>query len=121
MPDSDRCRLICGPVSVSFSVASYSSRSTRSASLHRVFGAAHAEHVAAIGDLHAEAQFDLAQMFVERAAQIGQAFAVVGFEREIALASSHAAIQRRSPRARWPALSAADMQRGRAANCSSPR
>jgi hypothetical protein len=45
----------------------------------------HAEHVAAIGDLHPKAQFQLAQVFVEGTVEIGQAFVVLGFEDEIAL------------------------------------
>ena len=52
---------------------------------HGMIGAGHAEHVAAIGDLDAEAQLDLAQMLVERAVEIGEPFVVVGFEREIAV------------------------------------
>ena len=47
--------------------------------------AADAEHVATVGDLHAEPQFDHPQMCIERAAQVGQAFEVVGFQGEIAL------------------------------------
>jgi hypothetical protein len=44
-----------------------------------------AEDVAAIGDLHAQAQFDLPQVRVEGPGQVGQAFGVVGFEGEVAL------------------------------------
>ena len=51
--------------------------------LHRALIAKHAEHIAAIGDLHAEAQLDLAQMLVEGPDQVGQALAVVGFKREV--------------------------------------
>ena len=55
---------------------------------HGMLGAGYAEHVAAVGDLDAEAQLDLAQVLVERAVEIGQAFAVGGFEREIAMVGS---------------------------------
>ena len=41
-----------------------------------------AEHVAAVGDLHAQAQFDHAQVAVERAAEVGQALGFGGFEGE---------------------------------------
>lgn len=44
-----------------------------------------AEDVAAVGDLHAELEFDLAQVRVERAGQIGQALDVVGFQGEVAM------------------------------------
>jgi hypothetical protein len=53
--------------------------------LRRVPLTDHAEHVAAIGDLHPKAQFQLAQVFVEGTVEIGQAFVVLGFEDEIAL------------------------------------
>jgi hypothetical protein len=43
------------------------------------------EHVTAVGDLHAQAQLDLAQVLVEGAAEVGQAFVVLGFEDEIAI------------------------------------
>jgi hypothetical protein len=36
-------------------------------------------------DLHAEAQFDLTQVFVERPAQVGEAGVVLGVEGEVAL------------------------------------
>ncbi len=49
------------------------------------FVADYLEQVAAMIDLHAQAQLDLAQVFVERAAQVGQAGVVVGVEREVAL------------------------------------
>jgi hypothetical protein len=35
-----------------------------------------------------EAQFDLAQMFVERTVQVGQAFRIVRFEDEVVLSQS---------------------------------
>ncbi len=47
--------------------------------------AGHPVHVAAVGNLHAQAQLDLAQVRVERAGQVGQAFAVGGVQGEIAL------------------------------------
>ena len=53
--------------------------------LHRIPIAADAIHIAAVGDFHAEAQFDLAQMFVERTVEIGEPFDVVRFEDEIVL------------------------------------
>src|SRR6188768_3214891 len=56
-----------------------------------MFRPAEAKLVAAIGDLDAEAQFDLAQVFVERTAQIGQTFAVIRIERDFAVGQgSHA-------------------------------
>ncbi len=51
--------------------------------LHGALFAADAKHIATVGDLHAEAKFDLAQVLVQRANQIGQALAVVGLEGEI--------------------------------------
>jgi len=42
--------------------------------VHRCRRAHHAEDVAAIGDLHAQAQFDHAQVTVERPVEIGQPF-----------------------------------------------
>ena len=64
----------------------------------RGIGAGDAEDVAAIGDLHAQAQFDLAQVRVEGAGQVGQAFGVVGFEGEVALRGFvHAEGKLRSP------------------------
>ena len=41
------------------------------------------EHVAAVGDLHAQAQLDLAQVAVEGAGQVGQARAVSRFQCEV--------------------------------------
>ena len=52
---------------------------------HRRRAAVQAEQVAAIGDLDAEAQFNLAQMLVERSGEVGQPLAVVRLEREIAV------------------------------------
>ncbi len=45
----------------------------------------HAEQTAAIGDLDAQPGFDLAQMAVHRAAQVGEPEVVFGIEGEIAL------------------------------------
>ncbi len=45
--------------------------------------AADPEHVAAVGDFDAAPQFDLAQMGVEGAGEVGQAFGVGGVQREI--------------------------------------
>ena len=42
------------------------------------------EAVAAVVDLHSQPDFDLAQIFVEGPAQIGQSLVVGGFEDEIA-------------------------------------
>lgn len=42
-----------------------------------------AKHAATVGNFHTHAQLDQAQMRVERAAQIGQAFQVVGGEGEV--------------------------------------
>ena len=53
------------------------------AELDRIGMTADAEHVAAIGDLDAEAQFDLAQVFVERPREVGEARAVGGIEGEV--------------------------------------
>ena len=51
--------------------------------VHRVFAAADPEHVAAVGDFHAQAQLDLAQVAVERPGQVGQALAVGRFQGEV--------------------------------------
>ena len=45
----------------------------------------HLENAAAVVDLHAEPQFDLPQVLVERPAQIGEAGIVFGIEGEVAL------------------------------------
>jgi hypothetical protein len=50
---------------------------------HRVPRAGDAEDVAAVGDLDAEAQLDLAQVLVERAGEVGKPTTVGRFEREI--------------------------------------
>ncbi len=59
---------------------------------HHLFGGArrivladHLEQVAAMVDLHAQAQFDLAQVFVERATEIRQPGVVFRVEGEVAL------------------------------------
>ena len=78
MPDSDRRRLICGPVSVSVSGRVVKFAQHALGELHRVIGTADAIDVAAIGDLDAEPQFDLAQMLVERTVEVGQAFVSSG-------------------------------------------
>ena len=52
--------------------------------LHFGGGAGDLEDVAAVGDLHAQAQFDLAQVCVKRATEVGQAFDVFGFQQEFA-------------------------------------
>ena len=48
-------------------------------------GAGHAEDVATVGDFHAEFEFHLAEMFVERAGHVGQALVVFRGEGEVAL------------------------------------
>ena len=55
---------------------------------HRLLAAADPEQVAAVGDFHAQAQFDLAQVAVEGAGQVGQAFGIGRFEGEIAVGGS---------------------------------
>ncbi len=55
------------------------------ARLGRPFVADDAEQVAAMVDLDAEAQLDLADVLVERAAEIGEAVVILGVEGEIAL------------------------------------
>ena len=77
--------------SVSLAASSQSCRSSFSVRADRAVGAGDAEDVAAIGDLHAEAQFDLAQVRVEGAGQVGQAFGVGGVERELRGAVGHVA------------------------------
>src|SRR6185369_7058271 len=87
----------------------------------RMFRPAEAKLVAAVGDLDAEAQFDLAQMFVERPAQVGQTLAVVRVERDFAVGQgSHAVFgklmvaQDRAIGAAIEALNAAPMSIGSA-------
>ncbi|MNN04765.1 hypothetical protein D3C81_1174990 [compost metagenome] len=47
--------------------------------------AADPEHMATIGDLHAELEFYLAQVLIERAGQVGQSFVVDGGKGEVAV------------------------------------
>ena len=59
-----------------------------------------AEHVAAIGDLDAEAQFDLAQVLVERSGEVGETRAVGGIQREVVMGEAghrRARLARASP------------------------
>ena len=77
--------MILAPLSDFVSVAAYSARSTFSAARGGGLFADHLEDVAAVVDLHAQAQLDLAQVFVERPAQVGEAGVVFRVEGEVAL------------------------------------
>ena len=50
------------------------------ANLGRIFRTGDTKMIATTGDLHMETTFNLSQMFVKLAAQVGQAFVVDGLE-----------------------------------------
>lgn len=45
----------------------------------------HPEDIAAVADFDAKLEFDLAQMRIERAGEIGEALGVLGFQGEVAM------------------------------------